>query len=77
LGPLVGGLVEPLGALGQGLLATSGDTVVGQLKQGLVSIAPDRWRPRGRIQSEQSEDNIFQPLFVEGREGGGMKLEIV
>ena len=40
MGPLVGGRVEPLGALGQGLLVPSGITVVGQLKQGLVSIAP-------------------------------------
>ncbi len=40
MGPLVGGRVEPLGALGQGLLGPSGITVVGQLKQGLVSIAP-------------------------------------
>ena len=40
MGPLVGGRVEPLGPLGQGLLGPSGITVVGQLKQGLVSIAP-------------------------------------
>jgi hypothetical protein len=36
----VGGRVEPLGPLGQGLLGPSGITVEGQLKQGLVSIAP-------------------------------------
>ncbi len=40
MGPLVGGPVEPLGPLVQGLLGPSGITVVGQLKQGLVSIAP-------------------------------------
>jgi hypothetical protein len=40
LGPLVWGGVVPLGPLGQGLLEPSGVTVVGQLKQGLVSIAP-------------------------------------
>jgi hypothetical protein len=38
----MGGRVEPLGPLGQGLLGPSGITVVGQLKQGLVSIAPKR-----------------------------------
>ena len=40
MGPLVWGGVVPLGPLGQGLLEPSGVTVVGQLKQGLVSIAP-------------------------------------
>ena len=43
MGPLVGGRVEPLGPLGQGLLGPSGITVEGQLKQGLVSIAPFFW----------------------------------
>jgi hypothetical protein len=38
--PLVAGPVEPLGPLEQGLLETSGVTVAGHLKQGLVSIAP-------------------------------------
>ena len=41
LGPLVWGGVVPLGPLEQGLLEPSGVTVVGQLKQGLVSIAPE------------------------------------
>ncbi len=40
MGPLVAGLVEPLGLLEQGLLETSGVRVAGHLKQGLVSIAP-------------------------------------
>ena len=40
MGPLVWGGVVPLGPLGQGLLDPSGIRVVGQLKQGLVSIAP-------------------------------------
>jgi len=40
LGPVVAGLVEPLGLLEQGLLETLGVRVAGHLKQGLVSIAP-------------------------------------
>ena len=49
MGPLVWGGVVPLGPLGQGLLDPSGIRVVGQLKQGLVSIAPMR-SMRSRIQ---------------------------
>ena len=51
MGPLVWGGVVPLGPLGQGLLEPSGVTVVGQLKQGLVSIAPVR---RGNLISSRS-----------------------
>ncbi len=61
MGPLVGGRVEPLGPLGQGLLELSGVTVVGQLKQGLVSIAPkiSRAKPAHAKNCETACFSIF------------------
>ncbi len=45
-----------MGPLGQGLLGPSGITVEGQLKQGLVSIAP----PRSPLTDRQKPGQIHQ-----------------
>ncbi len=66
----MGGPVEPLGELGQGLLGPSGITVVGQLKQGLVSIAPKSVRVVNNVYAFQKKA-VSVVRIIGG--GGGLK----